>query len=99
MPILVRNITGREPDPPKCGCGTWIRHWEKNSKQSVKKCCALACFSKATDGGHVQRKDIKENSWFIIPLCHDCNVQFGKEFDVNDDTFFVPVGELSNCKS
>jgi hypothetical protein len=58
----------------------------------------LACFEKANRGGHVQRKDINDNSWYIIPICAKHNAQFGKEFSIDDEDFLVPVAKSSRCK-
>jgi len=97
MPILVRNLE-HESDPPTCGCGTWIRHWENGSNKKKGNCCAYACFEKADRGGHVQKRKVGDDSWYIIPICAKCNRKLGEEYYVNDDTFFVPVGKNSRCK-
>lgn len=95
MPVFVRNVKGREPDPPKCGCGTWIKHWENNSKAPLSYCCATGCFQKAEVGGHVQRLDIDDNSWFIIPICGDHNKgKFGQEYYVEEDDAFLLLSAI-----
>jgi hypothetical protein len=82
----------------KCPCGTWLNHWKNYSNQEVGKCSAYGCINEADRGGHVQRKDIDDMSWYIIPICLDHNNQFGKEYLVYDDTIFIPVTDTSRCK-
>jgi hypothetical protein len=96
--MLVRNLQ-EDSHSPTCGCGTWIHHWEKGSGRKRGHCCAKGCFKEADRGGHVQRKDIKDNSWYIIPICVEHNNQFGQEFEIEDSTTLVPVGKSKECGS
>ena len=94
--------------PPTCGCKSWLEHWENNSGQTAGSCSVLDCEKPADDGGHVQITEVDDNSllglqasrdnaWYIIPLCHRCNLKYGQEYEVKPGTIFVPVGKTSNC--
>jgi hypothetical protein len=82
---------------PNCGCGTWIHHWENYSTKKAGLCSALNCPNTATIGGHVQKKGVGDNNWYIIPICSSHNNRFGQGYDVKSDTVFAPVGKTSSC--
>lgn len=73
----VRNL--REGSRP----GNWIRYWENATGLSAHDCQKLTCQALATDGAHVQLVDSPDKRWYIVPLCHFCNCQPGKEFFVS----------------
>lgn len=78
--MRVRNL--REGSrQPTCGCKSWLDHWENNSGRKAGTCSASGCSEKATDGGHVQKVGVNDDSWYIIPLCRACNLQYGAEYD------------------
>lgn len=62
--------------------GNWIRYWEEATGLKAKFCHKVGCLAPAEDGAHVQLSDPNNHKWYIIPLCHKCNCQFGAEFDV-----------------
>ena len=62
--------------------GNWIKYWEDATGQKAGICHNIACFSMATDGAHVQLSNSTDRRWWIVPLCHQCNCQFGAEFTV-----------------
>lgn len=72
----VRNL--REGVRP----GNWIRYWEDATGLKADVCHNINCFRKATDGAHVQLVNPLNNKWYIVPLCHECNCQFGAELTV-----------------
>jgi hypothetical protein len=81
--MVIRNINNTSDN--KCNCGTWLKHWEQynNLKQGVPILCPVStCFNKAEVGAHVQLSDIKDQSWYIIPLCKSCNNKRGETLDV-----------------
>jgi hypothetical protein len=94
--MKVKNLK-EESRKPSCGCGTWIHHWEKGSGKKKGDCCGTNCPNDADRGGHVQKKDVNDDSWYIIPICAKHNNQFGKEFSIYDDTILVPVGATKKC--
>lgn len=96
----VHNLrNGGSPVP--AGYTSWLEYWEKNTGEKVLWCKRLDClnapFAYATDGAHVQLDDPNDNHWYIVPLCHMCNCQFGDHFQVygplvrvTDPTYVLP---------
>lgn len=76
MTYLVHNL--KEGSRP----GNWIKYWEDATGQKAGLCHKVGCFAKATDGAHVQLSNSIDHRWWIVPLCHQCNCQFGAEFTV-----------------
>lgn len=62
--------------------GNWLKYWEDATGMKANWCHRVNCFSKATDGAHVQLDDSSDKNWYIVPLCHRCNCQFGEHFIV-----------------
>lgn len=62
--------------------GNWLAYWEKATGKEANLCHNISCSSKATDGAHVQLDTPHDNRWYIVPLCHRCNCQFGEHFTV-----------------
>lgn len=66
--------------------GYWIKYWEDATNLKAGSCHRLDClngpFTTATDGAHVQLDDPNDDRWWIVPLCHKCNCQFGAHFTV-----------------
>ena len=63
--------------------GNWLAYWEKATGKKANLCHNILCSSKATDGAHVQLDTPYDNRWYIVPLCHRCNCQFGEHFTVS----------------
>jgi len=68
--------------------GNWIRFWEQATGLTATSCHRIGCYAAATDGAHVKLAD-GSNKWYIVPLCHKCNCQFGATFWVEGP--LVPV--------
>ncbi len=62
--------------------GDWLDYWENATGLSAGYCHKVDCINKATDGAHVQLDDPFDDKWYIVPLCHECNCQFGAHFYV-----------------
>lgn len=62
--------------------GNWIKYWEDATWQKAGLCHRVGCLAKATNGAHVQLSKSDDRRWWIVPLCHQCNCQFGAEFTV-----------------
>ncbi len=77
--MKVKNLNGTSDN--KCKCSSLIKHYEIFSGKKVKKCCC--CGKDAILGGHVQLVDSKNQHWFIIPLCYDCNKIKDEIFEIN----------------
>ena len=57
--------------------GNWIRYWENATNQKAGTCHCWQCSEKATDGAHVKLVDSDDGRWYIVPMCHRHNCQFG----------------------
>jgi hypothetical protein len=62
--------------------GNWIRYWERATGKKANYCHKFGCLTKATDGAHVQLSNSYNRKWYVVPLCHKCNCQFGEELRV-----------------
>ena len=80
----VHNLReGARPAP--VGYSSWLDYWEKATEMRAIYCHRVGSFqllAKATDGAHVQLDNSNDNHWYIVPLCHECNCQFGTHFKV-----------------
>ena len=76
MIYTVRNL--QEGSRPS----NWIRYWENAVGQKAGKCHRVGCNKDATDGAHVILVGEDDRSWYIVPLCHECNCQHGETFYV-----------------
>lgn len=75
MVYKVHNIHESRP-------GNWKAHWENHTGLKFGQCHKIGCYHKAEDGAHVQLDDPNDDTWYIVPLCHECNCQFGAHFFV-----------------
>lgn len=62
--------------------GNWLEYWERATGMKAGACHKIGCIRQATDGAHVQLDDSSDSRWYIVPLCHSCNCQFGGHFTV-----------------
>lgn len=76
MTYKVKNLKEGSRD------GNWLQYWEKATGLKASLCKNLFCKEKATDGSHVQLANSTNRKWYIVPLCHRCNCQFGEELTV-----------------
>jgi len=95
--MKVRNLQ-EEPHSPTCGCKSWIKHWENNYRRNAGICSALNCSNNAEVGGHVQKRNVDDDNWYIIPICKSCNGKHGHEYEVKMDTTFISVNVTNQCK-
>lgn len=87
----VRNLQeGSRPAP--VGYSSWLDYWEKRTRTRAGLCHREGCYTKATDGAHVQLV-YGPDVWYIVPLCHECNMDRGNSFYVEGP--LVPVNP--NC--
>lgn len=82
-----------------CGCGSWIKHWEKHSGNIGNKCYVIDC-TKTNDivGGHVKKVNSTDDDWYIVPICklHNSVTEPPKEFEVNSNSL-VPANKSETC--
>lgn len=73
--------------------GNWLKFWKDalDMDEDAKVVCHYyGCKEYATDGAHVILADPNASKeWYIVPLCHKHNCQFGQEFYVTGP--LVPV--------
>lgn len=70
--MRIKNIKGTSDN--KCGCGSWIAHWENIAGLKAFVCMAEGCLgTKDLVGAHVQKDVANDNSWYICPLCNAHN--------------------------
>ena len=86
MNYKVHNLrAGVRPVPN--GYSSWIDYWEKSTGLKATSChntvCNVSFRNASMDGAHVQRDTPNDNRWWIVPLCHRCNTQFGAHFTVS----------------
>ena len=98
MSITAKNLHREISASPTCGCITWIHHWENNSGKKAGTCSVLGCSQPACVGGHVQKKDLDNNSWFIIPICKTCNT-LDHEYKLKANTISIHIAKTDLCGS
>lgn len=70
--FLVVNVDGTTG--LRCGCRSWIRHWQKYSFGTRQVCTVLGCTNVAEVGAHVRSVDYRrDQDMWIAPLCKTCN--------------------------
>lgn len=92
----VKNINGTSSTT--CKCGSWLKHWENYSKQTVNFCCEKSCLNKDLVGAHVQKAGSPDSNWYIIPLCNAHNKATG-EIEVSDSYKLVSANKSETCGS
>lgn len=90
--MYVTNWQGGERDIPR-GYESWLDYWKKNTGTSNPCCCVKGCSKMATDGAHVYRSGIVDRKIYIVPMCHEHNMQRGSELEIKDSTKLVPVNK------
>jgi len=93
--MRVKNLNGTSTS--KCKCGSWLAHWERFSGKKATKCAVTTCGNKATVGGHVQLESNSNFSWYIIPLCVECNNNRGAVLTIHDNLPPVPANVSETC--
>ncbi len=93
--MKIRNINGTSQTT--CKCGSWLKHWEKFSGQSVIYCPVVACMNKGLVGAHVQKSDSSDNKWYIYPLCNAHNQSTGT-LDISDTYKLVSANKKETCE-
>lgn len=98
--VIVKNEIGTSKRGI-CGCGSWLKHWEKVSDELVICCSVEDCFELAEHGAHVLRPYAKNEAYkrksYIIPMCPTHNGQHGKELRVRIGTTFVWANVNETC--
>jgi hypothetical protein len=96
MDMKVKNLNGATPN--KSSSGTWLAHWEKCSGQKADMCFAYGCVNTPSVGGQVQKDSPSDKSWYVIPLCDDCNKKKGQDLDIWDTAKLVSVNVIETLE-
>ncbi len=89
----VKNINGTSQYA--CSCGSWLKHWEKISKEKSNYCSEATCINKASVGSHVQKVSVYDSSWYIVPLCDSHNKSSGN-LDIRNTTL-ISASKSKTC--
>jgi hypothetical protein len=73
--------------------GNWLTFWEKHTGQNAWMCYVQGCIGRPSAGGRVQKDSSIDRSWYVIPLCADCNDQNGQDLDIWDEATLVSARE------
>lgn len=96
--MKVTNINGTSDND--CSCGSWLKHWDKfNTKGSKRpsQCPACGAWS-VDDGAHVQKYGSTDQSWYIVPLCHSCNMKAKSTVLDIGDCALAPANKSLTCE-
>jgi len=56
--------------PQACNCPDWLQHWRNFSTLPMPvHCPGLSCRERAEVASFVQRADLQDTNWYIVPLC------------------------------
>ena len=83
---------------------SWIEYWRYLTGNSLMKCPICGCFLGVTssilwrkaEGAHVRLFEdlgIWSDNIYIVPMCHECNCQFGKILQVKNGCEDIVVVE------
>ena len=85
----VQNAQGTANDVPPNGFNSWLDFWKSTwglSSDFPLRCGNRDCQNSAEDGAHVvkinvyTRKPERDKKVYILPLCHECNMDKEKIF-------------------
>jgi hypothetical protein len=93
--VKLKNINGISDNT--CKCGSWLKHWERYSREKVGECSAISCFDPATIGAHVKKTDNSDDYWYIVPLCAKHNAMTNQEIEVKDSVTIVMTNTKITC--
>lgn len=112
--VKVKDIPGTSRlANPKCSCGSWIKHWDANSKVARPPVCPV-CGQHPTNmnplvGGHVQITGYlnivklcweqgTDNKYYITPICNSCNAKGGFTDIKIDEDYLVSARKEDCCR-
>jgi hypothetical protein len=80
-----------------CKCGSWLKHWNNFSGQTVTYCCVGFCIEKELVGAHVQKANSTDKNWYIIPLCQSHSRSI-VDLEISDVFELVPANKKELCE-
>jgi len=93
--MKVHNINGTSQRI--CKCGSWLKHWQNYSGQSLYYCPVISCMEGIEVGAHVQKDSQYDRNWYIIPLCAKHNAATKQSLDVADSLKLVSANVSETC--
>jgi len=93
--VRLKNINGTSQ--LNCSCGSWLKHWEKFSGQTVVYCPVDGCLRTDLVGAHVQLADGYDTAWYIYPMCAAHNQADGI-LTVSDTYKLVSANKKETCE-
>lgn len=93
--IKDKNLNGTSDNI--CKCGSWLQHWKNFSGQTANRCVVNNCGNNPEVGGHVQKDNPLDQSWFIIPICKSCNGKNGQDLYIDDAVNLVSANVSQTC--
>lgn len=95
--MKVNNINGTSDTT--CKCGSWLKHWENFSGQTVPTYCPVSgCLEKSLVGADVQKDNSTDKSWYIVPLCTKHNAETGKSLEISGSCKFATANKSNTCE-
>jgi hypothetical protein len=94
--MKAKNINGTSDTT--CACGSWLDHWMKVSGKALPQFCSEEkCIQKPEVGAHIQKEEMNDASWYIVPLCKAHNAEKGMSININNAVQLVPANISITC--
>lgn len=88
--MFVKNVNGSGRYSAPSGYDSWLDYWNQHASHNAYRCSATDCHHwGGLVGAHVQKAYSTDKSWYIVPLCSNCN-QRTDIFDVDEELVSVP---------
>ena len=89
----VHNLNGTTDNKPPKGYSSEKKSWEAKSGMRFGSCSCCGSGHKANVGAYIQKSNERDKTWYIVPLCYDCNNKPSSEqFHVRSDDL-VPINQ------
>ena len=102
MSITIHNVKGSSKisQKPPFPYGSWLQYWEGKTGNRIEpntlyRCpgCGKSITRENFDGCHVQKLNVLDKKWYIVPLCDSCNHRTDA-FSVNGELLFPVPSNL-----
>lgn len=89
--MKVKNIHSGGNRKIPDGYTSWLNYWmERKGVSDTPNCANKACSRMAEHGGHIKKVGSTDNTWYIVPLCVNCNEDKDLEFETESSNL-VPI--------
>jgi hypothetical protein len=93
--MTIINLNGTHPGA--CQCGNWLRHWQNFSVLPMPlHCPGLLCRERAEVAVLVQRSDVQDPNWYVVPLCKS-HSQSKVSLEISSFTQLVSANVTGTC--